>query len=194
MNLKKSELAPTQDLVYIEARFRIDLGRLYLSETQIQALTACARSFSLYRPAHQFPSLLGLMAATLQSVEYAYLHMQPIQWHLKQQWIHTTHGLQHPIFVNNELVHSSFWWSDRHHLSQGMPFKFPNTTITITMDASMEGWDGHCIVPGSGMALFSDLWTADEHQLHINVLRAQGNPPNPPPRPSMMRQTLYSSG
>ena len=43
-------------------------------------------------------------------------------------------------------------------------------TITITMDASMEGWGGHCIVPGSGTALFSDLWTADKHQLHINVL------------------------
>ena len=34
----------------------------------------------------------------------------------------------------------------------------------------MEGWGGHCILPKSGTALFSDLWTADECQLHINVL------------------------
>ena len=45
----------------------------------------------------------------------------------------------------------------------------PNT-ITITMDASMEGCGGHCIVPGLGTVLYSDLWTRDESQLHINVL------------------------
>ena len=33
VNLKKSELAPTQDLVYIGAMFRTDLARLYLPET-----------------------------------------------------------------------------------------------------------------------------------------------------------------
>ena len=34
----------------------------------------------------------------------------------------------------------------------------------------MEGWGGHCIEPGSGTALYSDLWTREKHQLHINVL------------------------
>ena len=46
VNLKKSELAPTQDLVYMGAWCCTDLGRLYLPEKLIQALTACARSFS----------------------------------------------------------------------------------------------------------------------------------------------------
>ena len=112
MNLKKSELAPTQDLVYIGAYLRMDLDQLYLPETRIQALTACVRSFfklGAYRPAHQFLSLLGLIATTLQSVEYAHLHMRPIQWYLKQQWTRTTHVLQHPIFVNKDLVHALLW-------------------------------------------------------------------------------------
>ena len=120
VNLKKSELAPTQDLVYIGARFCMDLGRLYLPETRIQALTTCARSFSTvgaYRPAHQFLSLQGLMAATLQSLEYAHLHMRPIQWYLIQRWTHATHGLYYLVFVNKDLVYSLLWWFDRHHLS-----------------------------------------------------------------------------
>ena len=63
VNLKKSELTPTQDLVYIGAWFRTDLGRLYLLEMRIQALTAYVRSFSkvgayMYKPAHQFLDLL----------------------------------------------------------------------------------------------------------------------------------------
>ena len=68
VNLKKSELAPTQELVYIRARFHLDVGRLYLPEIRIQALTTCVRSFSkvgAYTPANQYLSLLGLMAATL---------------------------------------------------------------------------------------------------------------------------------
>ena len=35
VNLKKSKLAPTQDLVHIGARFSMDLGRLYLPEILI---------------------------------------------------------------------------------------------------------------------------------------------------------------
>ena len=102
MNLKKLELAPTQDLVYI-----VDLGRLYLPDTWFQALTTCVRSFSqvgAYKPAHQFLRLLGLMAALLQSMEYVHLHRHPIQWDLKRCWTHTTHRLPHPIFVSKDLV------------------------------------------------------------------------------------------
>ena len=118
MNLKKSELAPTQDFVYIGARFRTDLGRLYLLVIWIQAMTACVRFFSIvgaYKSAHQFLSLLGLMAAMLQSVEYAHLHMRPIQWYLKLHWNHTctTHGLCHPIFVIKDLVHMLLWLSEQ---------------------------------------------------------------------------------
>ena len=43
------------------------------------------------------------MVATLQSVEYAYLHMRPIQWYLKQRWNHITHGLRHKILVSEDL-------------------------------------------------------------------------------------------
>ena len=69
VNLKKSKLTPTQDLVYIRARFWMDLGRLYLPELRIQALIACVGSFSRvgeYKPAHHFLKLLGLIVATLR--------------------------------------------------------------------------------------------------------------------------------
>ena len=84
MNLTKSDPTPTQDLVYI-AKFRKNLGRVYLPEDRIKGLLALVRSFSnigQYKTA-LFLSLLGLMAATLQSVEYAHLHTRSIQWYLK---------------------------------------------------------------------------------------------------------------
>ena len=75
-HLKKLDLYPTQDLVYIGARFCTDLGRLYLPDPRVQALITCSQGFSkggVYKPSLQFLGLLGLMAATLQAVEYAHL-------------------------------------------------------------------------------------------------------------------------
>ena len=63
-----------------------DLGRLYLPEEWIDGLLALVRSFSMvgqYKPAFLYLSLLGFIAATFQMVEYAHLHMCPIQWFLK---------------------------------------------------------------------------------------------------------------
>ena len=80
MNLKKSDLTPTQDLVYIGNRLRTVLGRVYLLEEWIGSLPALVGQ---YKTALFSLSLLGLMAATLQSVEYTHLHMRPIQWYLK---------------------------------------------------------------------------------------------------------------
>ena len=65
VNLKKSHLNLTQDLVYIGARFRADLGRLYLPEEQIDGLLALVESFSRvgqYKPALLYLSLLVFMA------------------------------------------------------------------------------------------------------------------------------------
>ena len=43
---EKSDLVPTQDLMYIGARFRTDLGRVYLPEDRIAGHLAMVKSFS----------------------------------------------------------------------------------------------------------------------------------------------------
>ena len=73
MSRKKSDLTPAQDLVYIGARFLIDLGKVYLPKERIEGFLALVRSVSKvgqYKTALLFLSLLGLMATTLQWVEY----------------------------------------------------------------------------------------------------------------------------
>ena len=70
VNLKKFKPTPTQDLVYIGARFCTYLVRLYLPETRIHTLSLCkillqSRGVQT-RPA--FLSLLRLMAEMLQRV------------------------------------------------------------------------------------------------------------------------------
>ena len=88
INLKKSDLNPVQDLVYIGWRFRTDLARIFLPNDRKDALISCIRSYcraASYTPAHQFLGLLGLMTVTLLVVPYAHLHMRLLQWYLKSQ-------------------------------------------------------------------------------------------------------------
>ena len=74
-----------------------------------------------------------------------------------RHWNHITHGLRYVILVNTDLNQVLQWWSVREHRSQGMPFSLPNTTITITTDASMEGCGSHYRLPGSTTPLYNGL-------------------------------------
>jgi len=117
--------------------------------------------------------MLGLMASTIQVVSYAHLHMRPVQWYIKDHWnlrdLNKTR-LKIPILIRADLVSALQWWTVPANLAIGRPFVAPSPTVTVTTDASMEGWGGHALVAGSETALFSDLWSPEERHLHINVL------------------------
>ena len=84
-------------------------GRVYLLKDRIEGLLSLVRSFAKVRQYVSSPlylSLLGLMVATLQSVEYTHLRMHLIQWYLKRQRNQVIHGLHHKILVNKDLNQS----------------------------------------------------------------------------------------
>ena len=173
INVKKSDLTPSQDLVYIGGRFRTDLGRVFLPEDRRESLIRVVKSFmfvGLRLPARLWLQLLGLMAATITSVSQARLRMRPIQWFLKRRWSAKHQSLLTPVMVTRELLPALAWWSDPSNLSQGRPFQEPQYEVIVTTDASMEGWGGHSSIQGQDL-LFSGLWSREEsRQCHINLL------------------------
>ena len=170
VNLTKSELSPTQDLVYIGGRFRTDLGMVFLPPRRKEALLACVRTFlrvGQYKPAHHFLRLLGLLAACLSVVKLARLHMRPIQWHVKIRWAPHM-GLNAPIVVTLSLVGHLQWWLSEPNLERGLLLQPPSPELRVTTDASMEGWGGY--LHGPQNTLLQGLWSPQEQQLHINLL------------------------
>jgi hypothetical protein len=167
LNLKKSHLEPTQDLVYIGARFRTDLGKVFLPVERMESLIACVISFQVgsYRTARQFMQLLGLMAASLKVVPWARLFMRPIQIYLMAFWSPRMLDLDHKILVRRTLLPHLLWWRNSDNISQGMLLNPPKAQCTVTTDASLDGWGGH----------MEDLnvqgqWSLQESSLHINLL------------------------
>ena len=164
INLKKSDLRPVQDLVYIGGQFQTNLAQIFL--------ISCVRSFCQVCPSklvHQLFRLLGLMAVTLLVIPYAHLSMRPVQWYLKTWWM-SSPGLNHLVFVNSNLVWNLQWWTVDSNLLEGKPFMFPPHTVTVTMDASMVCWGGHAQGWGLHSTHFHGMWDQKETSLHINVL------------------------
>jgi hypothetical protein len=170
INLSKSELSPTQDITYIGGRFRTDLGMIFLPPARQEALQACVRTFLMvgqYKPAHQFLRLLGLMAACLSVVKLARLFMRPVQWHVKNRWSPTL-GLQARIMVTLSLVADLQWWLSISNLQQGLRLQPPLPQLTVTTDASLQGWGGY--LHGGQNILLQGVWSPPERSLHINIL------------------------
>ena len=171
INVKKSDLVPTQGLTYIGGHFDTRLGRVFLPVDRKHALVAAFRSFArvgAYHPARLWLQVLGLMAATISSVALARLRMRPIQWYLKSQW--QDRVMTQQILVTRQVFMCLQWWMVLDNLSQGRPFQEPPHTVTVTTDSSMLGWGGHAKLQGE-TRLVADNWSSEETRTqHINVL------------------------
>ena len=100
VNIKKSVLCPTQDLVFVGGHFRTDQGVVTLPEDRYPPLQSVISRFhpGLYIEARVFQQLLGLMASMLEVVPWARFHMRPIQDASRAGWGgfipgHATQGL-----------------------------------------------------------------------------------------------------
>jgi hypothetical protein len=82
LNHDKSQLRPTQDLVYLGGRLRPDLGLVLLPEDRRVTLFTLVQSFLIgnYRTARVWLSLLGTMAAVVAVVPLARLSRDPYRF------------------------------------------------------------------------------------------------------------------
>ena len=105
VNLKKYNLAPTQDLVYIGAiLYRPRQGippRGQDRETPYPSPILCQGQTLLTSP--PLPESPSPHGGQLQSVEYAHLHMRPHPVVPEVTMDHITHGLHLKIIVNKDL-------------------------------------------------------------------------------------------
>ncbi len=109
-----------------------------------------------------FQTMLGLMAATSPVLQLGLLHMQPIQFWLKQRvpsaaWHHGSHC----VMVTQACVSALACWRDLFWLKRGMIVDTAHRKKVATTDASNKGWGALC----EGKPTFG-LWL----EVHIHCL------------------------
>ena len=170
INRKKSDFNPSQDLVFIGARFQTKLGLVSLPEDRLQALLECTRdlwSRSMI-PARTYLRMLGLMAACKYVVRFCMLRMRPLQRYLAQHWRPIVFPISHPIPLGQDFRDHILWWTVEENLTVGLLLDPVPPQVTITCDASLDGW-GAVMDRDSA----SGRWTAEEASLHINWLEME---------------------
>ena len=88
-NLEKSDFIPTQDFVFIGARFKLNQGLAAVPEDRFLKLSLAIQEVLSQKStasAYQILRILGLMASVLQLVQWGRLHMRPIQLYLLHFW------------------------------------------------------------------------------------------------------------
>ena len=166
VNLKTSELKPSQRFNFLGYHFLLDLALVKPTQdrwTKLQEMFHCLSLKSVIS-ARTLMSTIGLLASTEKTVKLGRMHMRPFQWHLKTHWKYPM-PLDTLIPWNQKMIRHREWWLDPQNVLQGEHLHPKEHEKLIFTDASNAGWGTH-----SGQNSTGGLWSLSEKHLHINLL------------------------
>ena len=167
INWDKSELVPTRSPSYLGAVIDIPSQIARPSRDRILAITALARSLRR-RPraqAGQWLRFLGHLASLVDLLSDCRLLMRPFQLHLLKFFRPRLDSRSKRIPLTRDIRRLLIPWSRESFLSRGKPFRTPLPSVSMSTDASLLGWGGHC----RGSWISGD-WSHLNSIPHINVL------------------------
>lgn len=166
-NLKKSSLHPSQVTSFLGMVLDSRRGTVTLSPVRQQSFAACLSRFMLQARVEWrlCLRLLGLMAAMVQVVPLALLHMRPVQRCLLSLGLCPQGPGQAKVTVSRRLHRALRWWRDPANIREGRAMGPVIHRQVIFTDASPVGWGA--VHEGVGI---SGLWTGPWLARHINVL------------------------
>ena len=168
INYEKPCLVPDQRVTYLGAVLDFAQGRVFPTEERIMTVTQCARALLTREVAEArvFLRMLGLMASLIDVLPLCRMRMRPLQLHFLQHFRSWIHPLCHLIPVPPGLHQSLSWWSNPINFRLGMVFfPTPSPSITLTTDASKQGWGAHIM-----HHQVTGRWSAAQARSHINIL------------------------
>ena len=167
VNWDKSELSPTRIPVYLGAELDFARERARPSTARIRDIVACARRLSSLPRARAklWLRFMGLLSSLTGLVPDCRLLMRPFQWHLKRYFQQGVSSPRTWVPLPPEVARLLSPWKSRVFLSRGMPFRVTLPSVSISTDASLQGWGGLC----EGQWTAGD-WSHLTSLPHINVL------------------------
>ena len=166
VNLEKSEIIPKQIIIFLGDKFDFRKGMMFPSEERLVKIHQLIQALLTMKVVklHAAESLLGLLIATEKAVPWGRLNLRCFQKAVKAAVRRGRHR-DASLSLSKKDRYDLIWWRTRHNTLKGCPFVPPHPDIQMQTDASTSGWGAHC--EGT---IAQGKWTAQEGELHINVL------------------------
>ena len=166
VNIDKSELVPSQIIVFLGDQFDFKAGMIYPTAARFQAI--CDKIALVVKhptvPFKTVHSLLGLLTATEKIVPFGRLHYRMLlrfcSFHLSskvKRW--------QKVYVHSAVHRDLLWWVEPANVLKGISMDRAVPSVHVQTDASTTGWGISC----HGIIL-GGAWTPAQRQDHINVL------------------------
>ena len=145
INLAKSVLGLTQDMIHLGARIRSDLGLVTLPQSKVDQLVRVAREMLAQDQvtARQFLRYTGLMTACMPMIPHCLFRTRPLTIHLLDHYKPGVDPLSTMIPLKSTyLTQAILFWTVKTNLEMGIPLGPHAPKIIVSTDASLLGWGG----------------------------------------------------
>jgi hypothetical protein len=173
INWKKSELTPTQTLVFLGYSNTLREGTVHPTEENVtKVVTKVDRLLRNGQgTAREWLSLIGIINAIALVSPLGRLLVCPLDVHAHQQWTwraENPHTMETIISVPEDLRNILEWWTLPQQWNLGVSLKPFQADHRLYTDASYYGWGAHM-----GLLIASGVWSQEEATRHINVLECE---------------------
>jgi hypothetical protein len=167
INFQKSDLVPKTRFIFLGMDLDLETAwiRPTLEETQ-KILQLCSCLLKLDRaPVRLLLSMIGLFNHAAQFIHLGRLHLRPLQLYVKAMAPNLRKSLDRQIRLLPPFFMALEWWNNQATLRSGVPLHPPQHQLTLTSDASQDGWGA--FLEGRRV---SGIWSQEEKTLHISLL------------------------
>lgn len=170
INREKSQLVPSQRLVYLGADLDFTSGSIAPSQIRVSSLVSLARRIlgKTSTTAKEWQRLLGMMASVTDMLDLGLLRMRPLQRYLGSLYDQQTDRQSTEVPLQEGCRPFLSWWTRPSNVSSGRPFQDRRPKATVTTDASLLGWGATF-----NAQVTSGRWNQHERSLHINLLETE---------------------
>ena len=167
VNREKLEANPSQDFVYVEVCFQTTKEISLPPSDHLQS--ACRIIHTLLHrrsaPAQFWLSLLGTLGSLEKLVPLGHLHIYPIHFCLRHQFLLGVHPLTWLVSLNREASGALCWWLQARNMETGVLLGPFHPHLMLFTDSSLYCWGAHSV-----NLQVSGVWSDQEKCLLINTL------------------------
>ena len=168
VNFDKSELVPTQRLIHLGIDWNFATCQVRPPTATVEKLQHHLRLVITERQASlaMLESIRGKLCSLEKVVPFGRINFRYFQALVTKQLKKGRHPRR--ISLSNEAITDLSWWNVQDNLLVGSPFVTPAPDVTITSDASTEGWGA--TFEGRTIA---GRWKPEHENRHINWLEME---------------------